>query len=93
MFDKVKEIIDEWDPIDLLAMHCPSDEYDDISLSITEKVRTIMSVDDLANYIYDLFMYEFGIPTFEKSLDECRIIALTINEWKFIAKNCDNYAY
>ena len=38
-----------------------------------------MSVDDLANYIYDLFMYEFGIPTFEKSLDECRIIATRIN--------------
>lgn len=81
MFDKVKEIIDEWDPIDLLATHCPTDEYDDISLSITEKARTIMDVDDLANYIYDLFKYEFGIPTFEKSLDECRKIAQKIMEW------------
>lgn len=79
MFDKVKEIIDEWDPIDLLAMHCPADEYDDISLSISEKARTIMNVDDLANYIYDLFEHEFGIPTFEKNLDDCRIIARKIN--------------
>lgn len=31
MFDKVKMVIDEWDPIELLSIHCPSDEYDEIS--------------------------------------------------------------
>ena len=74
----MKEIIDEWDPIDLLAMHCPNDEYDDISFSISQKVRTIVEVDDLANYIYDLFGHEFGVPTFNKTMDDCRIIASKI---------------
>ncbi|MEE1279503.1 MAG: hypothetical protein UHH95_01560 [Oscillospiraceae bacterium] len=78
MFYKVKEIIDEWDPINLLAMHCPDDEYNDISFSISQKVRTIVNVEDLANYIYDLFGHEFGITTFEKTLDDCRIIARKI---------------
>ena len=55
MFDKVKKIIDEWDPIDLLAMHCPDDEYNDISFSISEKVQTTVNIENLANYIYDLF--------------------------------------
>ena len=80
MFDKVKKIIDEWDPIDLLAMHCPGDEYDDISLLISQKVRPVMDVENLANYIYDLFVYEFDISTFDKTLDECRMIAQKIIE-------------
>lgn len=67
MFDKVKKIIDEWDPIDLLAMHCPDDEYNDISFSISEKVQTTVNIENLANYIYDLFEHEFGVPTFEKT--------------------------
>lgn len=80
VFDKVKKKIDEWDPIDLLAMHCPDDEYNDISFSISEKVQTTVNIENLANYIYDLFEHEFGVPTFEKTLDDCRIIARKIIE-------------
>ena len=75
MFDKVKEKIDEWDPIDLLAMHCPDNEYDDISLLISQKVQNILDVEDLANYIYNLFVCQFGVPTFDKNLNECIMIA------------------
>lgn len=80
MLDKVKEIIDEWDPIDLLAMHCPHDEYDDISILISQKVQTTVDIENLAKCIYDLFVYEFGVTTFNKSLDECKMIAEKIIE-------------
>lgn len=75
MFYKVKETIDEWDPIDLLAMHCPDDEYDEISLWISQEIRTVVDVENLAKYIYDLFVQQFGVPTFDKNLAECRMIA------------------
>ncbi len=78
MINKVKETIDDWDPIDLLAMHCPDDEYDSISVLISQKTVVISDVESLAKYIYDLFVCEFGVPTFDKDLDECRIIAKRI---------------
>lgn len=28
-FFLVKKVIDEWDPFNLLAIHCPDDEYDE----------------------------------------------------------------
>ena len=82
MFDKVKEIIDQWDPIDLLSIHCPNDEYDDISFSISQKVETIVDVEELANYIFNLFVQEFDVSTFQKTMDDCRIIASKISESK-----------
>lgn len=78
MFYKVKAIIDEWDPIDLLASHCPNDEYDDISFWIAQKIQTVTNGEELANYIYDVFDRQFGIPTFDKNLDDCRVIAKKI---------------
>lgn len=80
MSDKVKRIIDEWDPLDLLAMHCPGNEYDDISFLISQKVKSFADVEKLAEYIYNLFVYEFGVPTFDKNLDECRMVAKKIIE-------------
>lgn len=80
MFDKVKEIIDEWDPIDLLAMHCPADEYDEISLELEKMIAERVDLDSLTSAIFDLFVQAFGIPTFNKSLDECRKIAKKIME-------------
>lgn len=50
-FEKVKAIIDGWDPVDLLTCcHCPSDEYDDISIELAQMLTckntqiTILSV-------------------------------------------------
>ena len=78
MFDKVKETIDKWDPVDLLAMHCPDNEYDEISFLISKAVQTSKDVESLANYIYNLFVYAFGVPTFNKNMEECRNIAKKI---------------
>ena len=36
MFDKVKMVIDEWDPNELLSIHCPSDEDDEISTELSQ---------------------------------------------------------
>ncbi len=83
MFRQIKSIIDAWDPIELLIIHCPNDEYDEISMELKKRIAERVDLDSLANAIFDLFVQAFGIPTFNKSLDECRKIAQKIMECKF----------
>jgi len=78
MFDKVKTVIDEWDPIELLSIHCPPDEYDEISMKLSQILICNVDIEFLEKEIYSLFVQAFGIPTFDKSMDECKIIAQKI---------------
>ena len=78
MFDKAKAVIDEWDPIELLSIHCPSDEYDEISMELSQILMCNVDVDFLSVEIYNLFVQAFETPTFDKSIDECKIIAQKI---------------
>ena len=78
MFDKVKMVIDEWDPIELLSIQCPSDEYDEISTELSQILICNVDIELLGKVIYNLFVQAFGISTFDKSMDECKIIAQKI---------------
>ena len=80
-FEIIKTIIDEWDPIELLS-HCPFDEYDEISMELSQILNCNVDVEFLAKEIYNLFIREFGISTFDKSVDECALIAQKIMEHK-----------
>lgn len=80
MFNKIKKIIDEWDPIELLMIHCPSDEYDEISFELTQKIADDSSVEFIANAIFELFVQAYSVPTFNKTIDECKRIAQKIVE-------------
>ena len=80
-FEKVKAIIDRWDPVDLLTCcHCPSDEYDDISMELAQILTFDTDVETLKNDIYNIFVRDFGTGTFEKSPQECETIAREIIE-------------
>lgn len=67
-------IIDDWDPIDLLS-HAPSDEYYSEILSIYQLLNTIDDVNELSNGIYEIFVESFGKNIFNKTKEECIIIA------------------
>ena len=78
-FEKVKSIIDGWDPVDLLTCcHCPSDEYDDISIELAQMLTFDTDVETLKNDIYNIFVRDFGAGTFDKSPQECETIARKI---------------
>ena len=56
-FEKVKAIIDGWDPVDLLTCcHCPSDEYDDISIELAQMLTFDTDVETLKNDIYIIYL-------------------------------------
>ena len=78
MFNKIKAIIDEWAPIELLATHCPSDEYDEISMNLSQIASVNLDPDSLGKEIYGQFIWAYGKPTFDKSIEECRAIARKI---------------
>lgn len=78
-FEKVKAIIDGWDPVDLLTCcHCPSDEYDDISIELAQMLTSDTDVETLKNDIYNIFVRDFDAGTFDKSPQECETIARKI---------------
>ena len=78
-FEKVKVIIDGWDPVDLLTCcHCPSDEYDDISIELAQMLTFDTDVETLKNDIYNIFVRDFDAGTFDKSPQECETIARKI---------------
>lgn len=61
-FEKVKAIIDGWDPVDLLTCcHCPSDEYDDISMELAQILTFDTDVETLKT-IYIIYLSGISMP-------------------------------
>lgn len=73
----IKKAIDEWDPIGLLITHAPADEYDSESNRIFDRLSelTFVSIEALANIIFEVFVKGFGDDVFISGLDECKKIA------------------
>ena len=73
----LKNVIDEWDPINLFPA-APNDEY---SAEI-ELIKRILSItndpDEVARGIWQVFTRSFGNEIFDKSIEECKLIANTI---------------
>lgn len=84
-YQNIKEVIDNWDPIDLLSMHCPSDEYDNESQLIYQKISSynLISINILSKVIYEIFFNNFGDELFTNSIDDCERIANLILQENF----------
>ena len=62
LFEKVKEVIIEHDPINL-ASHAPDDEYDSEVAYICPMVGRASSAEELSEKIYNLFVDQFDKDT------------------------------
>lgn len=71
--EKITQIINEWDPIDLLKTGCPNDEYQPEVNEIFNNMSN--NIDHLANTIYNVFIKMFGKDIFNKDINECILIA------------------
>jgi hypothetical protein len=64
MFELIREIINEWDPFNLLRYYCcPPDEYDHEVQAILEHINETTSAADLSIRIEDIFRSSFGPST------------------------------
>ena len=77
-FKDVKRIIDAWDPIGLLSIDCPPDEYDIESKEIWKTAQSNADVDYMSKFIYE-YLYE-RFSEHSQTLDECRTIASKISK-------------
>ena len=68
--ERIKKIIDEWDPIDLLPF-APPDEYD-------YEINKIYSVIEDKVIIYNVFKKTFGEDVFLNTIEDCMIVADSI---------------
>ena len=76
--DSIKRIIDSWDPIGLLALGCPEDEYSPEIREIEKRSASAKGEVELAQIIRTVFTEYFGEDVFRRSLDECRAVALAM---------------
>ncbi len=68
----VKYVLDEWDPLNLLALGAPLDEYDyelDIILFRFSFLNEISSF-EIAKIIHETFTYAFDESIFAYSIDD-----------------------
>lgn len=79
-FNEIKRVINEWDPIGLLAMECPEDEYHPEIADIAKRLKEIHSVEEAARMIKQVFLEWFGE---EVKLEECYAAAIKITEPTF----------
>jgi len=80
MFEKIKLIINDWDPIKLFPF-VPSDEYySEINqiIDFLETKNSDVSTEELAQKIIDIFIDMFDESMFTKSFEECELIARKI---------------
>ena len=73
----LKEIIDRWDPMDLLN-HAPNDEYHSEIEEIEGLINSSKDISELAEGIYKVFAKSFGENNFCMSRSECAVIAKKI---------------
>ena len=69
----IKQIINAWDPIDLLY-HAPEDEYHSEIEDIDAALKQTTDVVTLSDFIYNIFTKSFGC-NFQKTKQECLEIA------------------
>lgn len=77
-FQIVKRRIDEWDPIGLLAMGVPDDEYDVEVMMIVERLSKVIDLRDLSKAVTDVFDEMFYDGDGTMTTEECDEVALRI---------------
>ncbi len=76
--DIVKSVVDKADPIGLLGMCCPADEYDSEIEIIFARIRKGMSADEIAKVIHAVFFEMFSESIDTKLCDTmaCEMLSL-----------------
>lgn len=77
-FEIIQEEINRWDPIGLLKIGAPLDEYIMEITKISSYLKSMLSVEELAEIIYQIFNDSFNHNVFQKSYFDCYSVAQKI---------------
>ncbi|WP_018750851.1 hypothetical protein [Paenibacillus sanguinis] len=80
-FTSIKTIIDQWDSAELLAIHCPQDEYDSEIKKLTLYIQSNESLNEkeFGKYIYKILTEYLG-NQFQETEERCLEISKKILE-------------
>lgn len=60
LYDELRNIINEWDPMNLICIGCPIDEYNGEIKSIYDAMQKGSDVYSLTNEIRNIFLVSFN---------------------------------
>lgn len=72
IFNKIKQIVIENDPVGLIDGGAPHDEYDDQIFQLIKLIGKVEVLEELASNVYKIFDKEFEEMV---KIDQCRRIA------------------
>lgn len=73
--EKIRKEINNWDPIGLLEIGAPKNEYEQEIVKISSKIMLENNKDKLGEIIYEIFLEMFDDCVFNKTIEECVEIA------------------
>ena len=82
----LKEIINDWDPINLFP-GAPDDEYNPEIVEIEKSLRHLNETNDISVAIHSVFCKYFG-NVFKESISDCNYIAKKILQELSITESC-----
>lgn len=77
-YNAIKNVIDDWDPIDLYEIGASKGEYDFEITKISSEIENLKTKEEMGKHIQKVFIYMFGADTFKQSLAKCEEIAADI---------------
>lgn len=75
MNEIIRNLINEWDPVDLINQGAPNNEYEYEIIQLSNYLKNEITIQELAIKIYTLFKNSFGDDVFNKEYDECFVVA------------------
>jgi hypothetical protein len=76
MKEKIETILVKYDPVKLIKIGAPLDEYDSEAQMICERTTRHFSLDKIHNIVYDVFYSQFGGGTVYKANRQGEMIAI-----------------
>jgi hypothetical protein len=80
-FFELMDIINKYDPIDLLSMGCPSNEYDLEIATIIVQLNHEMTVEEICEVVKEDFALWFGVSSVKDHIERYLPMATDIHEW------------
>ncbi|MBK9764541.1 MAG: hypothetical protein IPO87_14615 [Flavobacteriales bacterium] len=77
----LRELVNDHDPIGLIAGGAPLDEYDMESSSMLPRISPGQSVDEIHDLVYDVFTKYFGTDGVSGTRIAYTLIAQDIHDW------------
>ena len=77
-FGKLRAIVNQFDPIQLLCLGAPDDEYDPEVRTILERLHAELSEDDVLDIVYGEFLKWFGSESVVGQKSDYRLMSAVI---------------